>query len=67
MSPKQFAYWLQGYAELNHGPPSEEQWQSIREHLALVFKKVTPEIEFPDPPGKVVKKTHPHVSLTRLC
>lgn len=43
MTAEQFAYWLQGYAELNATPPSAEQWQSIRDHLALVFNKVTPQ------------------------
>ena len=42
MDALQFAYWLQGFAELNEQPPSAEQWQSIRDHLALVFRKVTP-------------------------
>lgn len=42
MDAQQFAYWLQGFAELNAEPPSPEQWQSIREHLATVFTKVTP-------------------------
>jgi hypothetical protein len=42
MNAEQFAYWLQGYAELTDGPPSAEQWQMIQEHLALVFNKVTP-------------------------
>ena len=42
MTPEQFAYWLQGFAELNPGAPTQEQWQSIRDHLALVFTKVTP-------------------------
>jgi hypothetical protein len=42
MTPEQFTYWLQGYAELNATPPSAEQWQSIRDHLATVFNKVTP-------------------------
>jgi hypothetical protein len=42
MTAEQFAYWLQGYAELNAAPPSAEQWQAIRDHLALVFNKVTP-------------------------
>ena len=41
MTPEQFAYWLQGYAELNGAPPSPEQWQIIRDHLALVFDKRT--------------------------
>lgn len=42
MTEREFAYWLQGFAELNEVPPSAEQWQSIREHLATVFQKVTP-------------------------
>lgn len=47
MTAEQFAYWLQGYAELNEAPPTAEQWQSIREHLALVFTKVTPPVQYP--------------------
>jgi hypothetical protein len=43
MTPDQFTYWLQGFAELNPEPPSAEQWQAIRDHLALVFEKRTPE------------------------
>lgn len=45
MSPEQFAYWLQGFVELNKGaPPTPEQWTSITEHLGTVFKKVTPPV-----------------------
>ncbi|ALH82896.1 hypothetical protein [Sphingopyxis macrogoltabida] len=44
MGAEQFAYWLQGFAELNAEPPTPEQWQSIREHLAAVFTKVTPDV-----------------------
>ncbi len=51
MTPEQFAYWLQGYAELNAEPPSAEQWQSIREHLATVFRKVTPQFGVPFSPS----------------
>lgn len=47
MTAEQFAYWLQGYAELNAEPPSAEQWQSIREHLQAVFVKVTPPFATP--------------------
>ena len=36
-----FAYWLQGFAELNGKPPTKEQWEMIKEHLNLVFKKET--------------------------
>lgn len=41
MTPDQFAYWLQGFTELHGEPPTPEQWQSIKEHLSLVFVKVT--------------------------
>lgn len=42
MDAQQFAYWLQGFAELNEDGPTPEQWKAIKEHLSLVFKKVTP-------------------------
>lgn len=46
MSPEQFCYWLQGFAELSgDNPPTPEQWKSIREHIATVFKKVTPSVK----------------------
>lgn len=42
MTPEQFAYWLQGFAELSPGaPPTAEQWQSIKDHLGTVFDKRT--------------------------
>ena len=48
MTPEQFCYWLQGRAELRPDDvPTAEEWQSIREHLATVFHKVTP-IRAPD-------------------
>lgn len=42
MTPEQFTYWMQGFAELNTEPPTAAQWRSMREHLALVFQKRTP-------------------------
>ena len=50
MEALQFAYWLQGFAELHQEPPTPEQWKSIREHLQLVFKKVTPPVGIPHIP-----------------
>jgi len=47
MTPEQFCYWLQGFAELNEARPSQEQWNSINEHLKTVFTKVTPETKVP--------------------
>lgn len=42
MTPEQFVYWLQGYAEISGSAPTEEQWQVVKDHLQLVFKKETP-------------------------
>jgi hypothetical protein len=48
MKSEQFAYWLQGFAELTPGQtPSKEQWEMIVEHLAEVFDKVTPPMKTP--------------------
>lgn len=49
MDALQFAYWLQGFTELQPDldAPSPEQWKAIREHLALVFTKVTPPVRVP--------------------
>lgn len=44
MTPEQFVYWIQGYCELTPEPPTKEQWQSIREHAASVFTKITPPV-----------------------
>ena len=58
MTTEQFVYWLQGFAELNVDPPSAEQWQAIRDHLALVFEKKTPMIN--------IKVTEHHPEIRRL-
>jgi len=45
MTERDFAYWLNGFVEMNGGAmPSATQWKAIQEHLALVFKKVTPPV-----------------------
>jgi len=42
MTPENFCYWLQGLFEIgNPEGLSKEQLAVIREHLQLVFKKVT--------------------------
>lgn len=49
MTPEQFCYWLQGYFELSSEERPQlysEQTRIVRDHLALVFKKETPEITF---------------------
>ena len=42
MTPEQFVYWLQGFAEISRKAPNEQEWQVIKDHLATVFVKVTP-------------------------
>lgn len=44
-----FAYWLQGYVEMGGQCPTEYQWKMIKEHLALVFNKVTSQLEGQEP------------------
>ena len=46
MTPEQFCYWLQGFSELSAISPTQEQWVLIQEHLNLVFKKVTPSLNY---------------------
>lgn len=43
MSPEQFIYWLQGFTETHEKGPTDKQWQIIKDHLAEVFDKQTPE------------------------
>jgi hypothetical protein len=46
MTAEQFAYWMQGFAELTGDEvPTADQWKSIREHLQTVFVKVTPPLQ----------------------
>lgn len=42
MTPQEFCYWLQGFAELTADAPTPEQWSAIKDHLQLTFVKVTP-------------------------
>lgn len=60
MTPEQFTYWLQGFMEVaDPNKLDEKQTQIIKDHLALVFDKQTPDrtsglfnpsIPFPTPP-----------------
>lgn len=45
MTDREFCFWLQGFVELNGDLPTKEQWKSIKEHLQLVFTKVTSKVE----------------------
>lgn len=44
MSPEQFVYWLQGFFEMTDADSlSKKQVRMIKEHLGLVFMKLTPD------------------------
>lgn len=60
MNPEQFCYWLKGYCELTQDNPTPEQWKSIKEHLNLVFAKVTPTA----PGDHSCRISHP---VTNIC
>lgn len=57
MTPENFCYWLQGLFEV--GKPkvlTEEQVEEIRNHLALVFHKVTPDLTVSFDSSKFLEK-----------
>lgn len=49
MTHEMFCYWLQGFAEITRNPPTDEQWQQIKEHLQTTFLKVTPQMPIYSP------------------
>ena len=64
MSPEQFTYWLKGFFEISDtNNLSEKQVQIIRDHLDLVFNKVTPDRDGYSPLTNVFKNLNSH----QLC
>ena len=50
MDPISFTYWLQGFFEISDAKKlDEKQVQVIKDHLNLVFNKVTPNRKFKMP------------------
>jgi hypothetical protein len=44
MTPENFTYWLVGYFEISGATYlSEDQTRAVKDHLDLVFRKVTPD------------------------
>jgi len=43
MTPRDFTYWLQGFAEIHGRAPTADEWRVITDHLQLVFSKETPD------------------------
>jgi hypothetical protein len=59
MTPENFAYWLQGFFEIAGSDElTETQVKMVKDHLALVFQKVTPDR------SKKVKKKKKDVTCT---
>jgi len=53
MNDREFIYWLQGFLELTKEETlNEEQMQVIRDHIAMVLTKVTPERNIKTNAGK---------------
>lgn len=66
MSAQDFAYWLQGFFELRAADPemagkpiTRAQEKIIQDHLALVFRKVTPAV--PDMPAPFIPEPLPGI------
>ena len=58
MTTKEFAYWLQGYFEISGAKELDErQVEVVKDHLALVFTKVTPD------PGKHTNPLGPSLPI----
>lgn len=60
MNSEQFVFWLQGFFELTDSNNlSPNQVKMIKEHLGLVFNKVTPPLEKSQTPPPLPKKEEP--------
>lgn len=43
MTPNDFAFWLQGFIEMNpNAMVTRTQWEIVKDHLKLVMNKQTP-------------------------
>lgn len=58
MSPEQFCYWIQGLMECKgeNDLLTLKETQAIRDHLAIVFTKVTPDRSEPSEGEKRAKR-----------
>ena len=68
MNELQFCYWLQGFFEMSK-PYSinKDQTEEIKNHLDLVFKKVTPVVNFETPSPFNLNTTHTGASAVAYC
>lgn len=73
MSPEQFIYWLNGFMEIaDQKTIDENQVQIIKDHIALVLKKETPDrkLEISSPllqPGNIRPRSCPTGGTLNPC
>lgn len=66
MTTEQFAYWLQGFFEIQGAKEvTPTQVQIIKDHLALVFNKVTP--HYTNSPTYCAPSVGSNSNPSRLC
>jgi hypothetical protein len=65
MTTERFCDWLQGYVEISGETPNAQQWEVIKEHLGLVFNKVTNKTVEPTNKGEKIESEH-QATLNRL-
>ncbi len=69
MNATEFAYWLQGFAEIQEVSSKDaegltpEQWQVVKDHLKLVFTNVTKDKNKPTDPTSVPLKPSLGINL----
>ena len=67
MTQDQFIYWHQGFVELTETEqPSKAQWAAIKDHLKLVFTKVTPTLGKPLPLTPAPFPSYPPLPADRV-
>lgn len=70
MTPEQFVYWLQGFMEINDPVAIDSlETQIIKDHLAMVFEKKTPDRKNNDFGGEFNPSQppfHPYEQITPL-
>ena len=70
MTPEQFVYWLNGYLEMeNPKTLGLKQTKMIKDHLNIVFNKVTPKRNPGISPNNTNSNSFPlhHNGSTLLC
>ncbi|UAV84595.1 hypothetical protein PHB09_100 [Pseudomonas phage PHB09] len=67
MNSEQFTYWLNGFVEMNpNAMITPSQWDMLKQHLALVFNKVTPRLPTPIGPSPVSPSFPPKLSMPMI-